>query len=80
MEQAERRLEDAIRRVDPELIEYLRRDVRSRARGASILALAQVREATRRRRPPSPAYLELLDAAAPWLAPRSGETWRKKSP
>lgn len=64
---AERRLEEAIRRVDPELTEYLRPDPAVRARCASIIARAQMREAKRRRVQPAFKYIELLNAATPWL-------------
>lgn len=64
---AERRLEAAIKRIDPELTEYLRPDPVARARCASIIARAQLREAKRRRVQPSAKYVELLNAATPWL-------------
>lgn len=64
---AERRLEEAIKRIDPELTDYLRPDPAARARCASIIARAQLREARRRRVQPATKYVELLNAAAPWL-------------
>lgn len=65
--EAARQLDEAIRRVDPELTEFLRPDPHTRARCASILGRAHVREAQRRRVTPSQKYLDLISAAAPWL-------------
>ena len=62
---AERRLEEAIRRVDPQLTQSSG-DLRARARQASALAMAHVQEAYSRSQAPSQAYLDLLGAAAPW--------------
>ena len=65
-ELAERRLEEAIRRVDPQLSEPAG-DLRSRARKASALAMAHVQDAYQRSQAPAQAYLDLLGASAPWV-------------
>ena len=74
MERAEQRLEDAIKNVDPELVDTLPAEKRSRARTASILAKAQVKAAERDRRKPPAAYLELLGAASALMGDYLGGT------
>ena len=64
---AERRLEEAIRAIDPQLSHHLSLDLNWRAREVSALATAHVVEARRRSQPPAQAYLDLLGAAAPWM-------------
>ena len=65
----ERRLDEAIRRVDAAVREQLAcdPDPRTRARRASTLAMQQVKQAIQNRQQPPQPYLDLLGAAAPWV-------------
>jgi len=59
---AERRLEEAIRKVEPNLSQHA--DLRTRAREASAVAMAHVQSAYQSNQRPAQAYLDLLGAAA----------------
>ena len=67
-EALERKLDEAIRRVDPTVRDQLTTDPdpRTRARRASTLALQHVKAAMRNLEPPPKQYLDLLGAAAPF--------------
>jgi len=65
----ERKLDEAIRRVDPSVRDQLTSDPdpRTRARRASTLALQHVKAAIQNRQQPPQPYLDLLGAAAPFV-------------
>lgn len=65
----ESRLDAALKRVDPELNDFLRPNVVTRARCATVLANAHIRAARRNRVAVPRAFVELLQAAAVWSDP-----------
>lgn len=65
----ERRLDECLKRVDPELPDHLRPNAALRARCATVLANAHIRAARKNRVAAPRAYVELLEAASVWSDP-----------